>query len=460
LHGVSIRPCRTKRSRSIRALVGALLVLLITAGTALATDHVHGDWTARAGVNSGGGDSAGRAPLDSTRGGGSERGRQRFAAATEPGGGETSRETAAGHAAILKAPQGPCAGGCSISAIPIGALAAPSVPAGSGPAGATTGTGVTPAPGAPALTPPVSVAPGVATGHRPRPAVTSLLATAPAPEAIPSAVAGIGVLATAAPATRGLLSALSTPATTIDVASTSAAISATGAHHAAVHRRATAPAAAAPQSDGGPSVIQRFVQVIPLAIWIALGASFALAMVGGLAALRSGRRARRQAEQIATVSVAALTDQLTGVLNRRGFTEATERELARARRYGRPFVLAYVDVRGLKAVNDTHGHLAGDTLIREAARLLRDSARADDVVGRIGGDELALLLAEQTAAGGAVVAARISAEVAARRPSVGLGSDWDLTIGLATFPEDGRTFEQLLSAADRRLYEQRGIALH
>ena len=57
------------------------------------------------------------------------------------------------------------------------------------------------------------------------------------------------------------------------------------------------------------------------------------------------------------MSTAALTDPLTGVLNRRGFTEALERELARARRYGRPLALAYVDVRGLKAVNDTAGHL-------------------------------------------------------------------------------------------------------
>ncbi len=110
----------------------------------------------------------------------------------------------------------------------------------------------------------------------------------------------------------------------------------------------------------------------------------------------AGRRARRQAAGSTAVSAQALTDPLTGVLNRRGFLDAAERELARARRYEHPFALAYVDVRGLKAVNDTEGHLAGDELLREAAGLLTDSARADDVVGRIGGDELALLLAEQS----------------------------------------------------------------
>jgi diguanylate cyclase (GGDEF)-like protein len=207
------------------------------------------------------------------------------------------------------------------------------------------------------------------------------------------------------------------------------------------------------------SPIQRIERVIPEAVWIALAASLALAAVGGIAALGAGRKARRHARQVVEVSAAALTDPLTGVLNRRGFTEATERELDRARRYGRPFVLAYVDVRGLKAVNDTQGHHAGDRLLCEAASLLTDSARAHDVVGRIGGDELALLLTEQSTEGAAAATRRIRAVVPARRAALGLQTPWDLTVGTATFPEDGQTFDQLLQAADRRLYEQRGIAL-
>jgi diguanylate cyclase (GGDEF)-like protein len=209
-------------------------------------------------------------------------------------------------------------------------------------------------------------------------------------------------------------------------------------------------------------VIQRLVRVIrviPTGVWIALAAALGLAAMGGIAAFLTSRRARRQGAQFAAVSAAALTDSLTGVLNRRGFTEAVERELARARRYDRSFVLAYVDIRGLKGVNDSEGHLAGDELLREAARLLTDSARADDVVGRIGGDELGLLLAEQTAEGAAVVSRRIESEVASRRSEIGLRAPWDLTIGTAAFPEDGDSFEDLLRAADRRLYEQRGIKL-
>jgi diguanylate cyclase (GGDEF)-like protein len=194
-------------------------------------------------------------------------------------------------------------------------------------------------------------------------------------------------------------------------------------------------------------------------VWIALAASLGLAALGGASAVRNGRRARRQAREIAAVSAAALTDGLTGVLNRRGFTDAAERELALARRYGRPLVIAYVDVRGLKAVNDTEGHLAGDRLLKEAVDMLRDSARSTDVVGRIGGDELALLLIEQSAAGAEAVTRRLREAVPARRAVLGLHARWDVTIGTAAFPEDGDSFEELLAAADRRLYRQRGIAL-
>src|SRR5207248_8003467 len=155
----------------------------------------------------------------------------------------------------------------------------------------------------------------------------------------------------------------------------------------------------------------------------------ALAALGLASAFLAGRRMRRQEGEVAAVTAAAMTDPLTGVLNRRGFTEAAERELARARRYDRPVALAFVDVRGLKAVNDSEGHLAGDVLLREAAGMLQDSARADDVVGRIGGDELALLLGEQSNEGATVVANRIKAQVPVRRQALTLREPWDLTIG-------------------------------
>jgi diguanylate cyclase (GGDEF)-like protein len=214
-----------------------------------------------------------------------------------------------------------------------------------------------------------------------------------------------------------------------------------------------------PQPHGSSDPLRSIVRVVPTAIWIALAGALMLAAINGIAALRSNHRMRRQSARLSMVAAAALTDPLTGLVNRRGFIEAAERELARARRHGRPFTLAYVDVRKLKLVNDTYGHRAGDELLRQAAALLAGTARADDVVGRLGGDELAMLLVEQDAHGAEVVSDRIAADVAARRTAIGLGDEWDLTVGTAVFPEDGDTVDALLRTADLRLYRQRGITL-
>jgi diguanylate cyclase (GGDEF)-like protein len=233
----------------------------------------------------------------------------------------------------------------------------------------------------------------------------------------------------------------------------------TAAHKS--HKPASPSAGSALPSPIGASVkyITQFVNVIPTLVWMALGAAFAMALAFAALALRSSRRARRREREFVAISAAAATDALTGILNRRGFMDAAERELARASRYDRPFVLAYVDVRGLKAVNDTEGHLMGDELIQAVAGLMKESARADDVVGRIGGDEFALLLDEQTAEGAQPVIRRIQSRVEERRAAMEIRVPWELTIGIAAFPSDGTTLEELLGTADRRLYEQRGIAL-
>jgi diguanylate cyclase (GGDEF)-like protein len=209
----------------------------------------------------------------------------------------------------------------------------------------------------------------------------------------------------------------------------------------------------------GPAAteIQKFVNVVPTWVWILLAAALLLAAVAGGAALWYGRRARQREREIGVVAAAALTDALTGVLNRRGFTDAAERELERARRYGHPLALAFVDVRGLKAVNDSRGHVAGDQLLRKVAAVLKESARTHDLVGRIGGDELAVVLAEQSVTGAAAMARRVRSEIPVHRSALGFDAEWDVTIGTATFPEDGDTLEDLLQAADRRLYQQRGI---
>jgi diguanylate cyclase (GGDEF)-like protein len=208
-----------------------------------------------------------------------------------------------------------------------------------------------------------------------------------------------------------------------------------------------------------PSEVEHFIQVIPWWMWLAFGLALAAASLAGAAAVRSGRRARTQAGEVAAVTAAAMTDPLTGVLNRRGFTDVAQRELERAQRYGRPLALAFVDVRGLKSVNDTRGHRAGDQLLKHVAMLLTESSRSHDIVGRIGGDELAVILTEQDVEGMAAVMGRVRAQIPATRAALGFDHDWDLTIGMAVFPRDGNSLEALLAAADRRLYLQRGIEL-
>lgn len=258
----------------------------------------------------------------------------------------------------------------------------------------------------------------------------------------------------AAPATAAPRSTLSRAAAHLHVKHTSAS------GHRSRSAASTPSAPAAPTFlTAPPSVIQHFVRVVPEAIWIVLGVALAIAGTAGSVALRTTRRARRQAGEFAAVAAVAHTDSLTDALNRRGFGEAVERELARARRYHSPFVLAYFDVRGLKRLNDTEGHRAGDVLLKEVAALLKDSAREADVVGRIGGDEFALLLTEQGDDSADAVTSRIRRRVAERRAALALGVHWDLTIGTAAYPADGESFDDLLAVADRRLYEQRGIEL-
>jgi diguanylate cyclase (GGDEF)-like protein len=208
-----------------------------------------------------------------------------------------------------------------------------------------------------------------------------------------------------------------------------------------------------------PRAIEKVVAVIPTWVWLALLLAAGLAAAAAAAAFAATRRAQRQQRAIEAVERTAATDPLTGVLNRRGFDEAVERELAHARRHGRPLALAYLDIRGLKAVNDSQGHLVGDELIRQVAGLLRDCARADDLVGRLGGDEFGIVLAEQPGDSTAIVEARLRAQLPARRAAIGTDLPWDLTIGTAAYPDDGESLPTLLSIADRRLYAQRGIEL-
>lgn len=97
-------------------------------------------------------------------------------------------------------------------------------------------------------------------------------------------------------------------------------------------------------------------------------------------------------EHLLSESKLARTDYLTGALNARAFYERIEEELERARRYSCPFAIAYLDLDNFKEINDSFGHIAGDTTLKQVADIIRWNTRCTDVVARLGGDEFALLL--------------------------------------------------------------------
>ena len=151
------------------------------------------------------------------------------------------------------------------------------------------------------------------------------------------------------------------------------------------------------------------------------------------------------------------TDELTGIYNRRGFAIAVDPLFAQSQRYNRPASVLMIDVDNLKAVNDSDGHAAGDRVIQAVAKSISRELRLTDVAARHGGDEFVAYLAETPGRGALEVATRIKDSVAAAaldrgRATAGGENSFSVSIGIASFPEDGHNIDALLARADRAMY--------
>lgn len=145
----------------------------------------------------------------------------------------------------------------------------------------------------------------------------------------------------------------------------------------------------------------------------------------------------------------ASTDALTGLANHRGFHETLRTEVGRARELGRPLTLVMLDLDDFKAINDTHGHPYGDTVLRAIGAALRATVRANDTAARVGGEEFALILPGSDADAAFEVAERARANIAAIPVR---GFELGCSAGIATCPSDADDHSTLAQLADSALY--------
>ena len=152
----------------------------------------------------------------------------------------------------------------------------------------------------------------------------------------------------------------------------------------------------------------------------------------------------------------AFTDELTGLNNRRGFITQAERYAAEALAESRGFAILFMDLNGLKAINDNLGHQEGDTAIVDAATVLKETFRDRDVVARLGGDEFCVLLAEDNAEVGDSVSARLQAMLDIHNLQGGRPYKVSMSVGVARFdPQRPCSIDDLIERADAAMYEDK-----
>jgi diguanylate cyclase (GGDEF)-like protein len=177
-----------------------------------------------------------------------------------------------------------------------------------------------------------------------------------------------------------------------------------------------------------------------------------------LAAAMSGHRQSERELRSLSVEMEqlALTDEMTGLRNRRGFLVLADQSLRMARRAKARCALVFIDLDGLKRINDTRGHAAGDTLITDAATILTHVFRESDVIARVGGDEFAVLALLDEHDGSKALNARLHAAIEKFNAQAVPSMRVSMSIGIEELsPQADTPLDVLLSRADRAMYEKK-----
>jgi diguanylate cyclase (GGDEF)-like protein len=184
--------------------------------------------------------------------------------------------------------------------------------------------------------------------------------------------------------------------------------------------------------------------VITIAACLAVG-MFVVGLLGF-------RLARVIGETNAQLMNLATRDPLTGAYNQRTLVETLDRTLSYGARYGSPCAILFLDIDHFKALNDTHGHPAGDAALKAFAGSVTALVRGVDTAGRWGGEEFMVILPETDGQTAMAAAERMRATIAAYRFEAAHGAHITCSIGVASYPVDGDTRDTLVAAADRALY--------
>jgi diguanylate cyclase (GGDEF)-like protein len=152
----------------------------------------------------------------------------------------------------------------------------------------------------------------------------------------------------------------------------------------------------------------------------------------------------------------SLTDELTGLYNRRGFMALSAQQLKIAERTKKGLLLAFVDLDKMKQINDTLGHQVGDTALVEIATILKEAFRESDIIGRMGGDEFAILALDINDETGEVLTNRLLNVLNAHNSRAGRSYQLSLSIGIAHFdPEKPSNLDELIAHADTCMYDEK-----